>query len=187
MVLVNIIERGSIDRNEKEFIIRTINSTLERVRDQRTELIDVYLFESSHSMNAFLIEESRILGVLTHPIDSFIASHDAWRGIPRIMICIERLRPLSERVKRGVIEHEIGHALLHGSLTYYLLSIPSDYLAVEEKFEVISDFAINSFYLVSIAVKDYEVTRFLLKKGFFNDQKAYIEFLLSENPKNFQI
>ena len=183
MVLVNIVERDFINRDEKEFVIKTINLTLKRIKDQRTGLIDVYLFESSHSMNAFLIEESRALGVLTHPIDSFIASHDAWRGTPRIIICMERLRPLSERVKRGVIEHEIGHALLHGSLVYYLLSIPDDYLAIEEKFEVISDFAANSFYLISIAVKDYEVTRFLLRKGFFEDQKAYIEFLLSEKPE----
>ena len=183
MILVNIVERDSVNRDEKEFVIKTINSTLEKIKDQRMGLVDVYLFESSHSMNAFLIKESRSLGVLTRPMDSFIASHDAWRGIPRITICIERLRPLSEEIKRGVIEHEIGHALLHGSLAYYLFSIPRDYLAIEERFEVINGFAINSFYLISIAVKDYEVSRFLLRKGFFEDQKAYIEFLLSEKPE----
>ena len=45
------------------------------------ELVDLYVFEKSSSVNAFLSRESHEIGVASTQLnDSFFAMHDAWRG-----------------------------------------------------------------------------------------------------------
>ena len=39
-------------------------------------------------------------------------------------------------------------------------------------------YTLTILYLVSIAVKDYEVTRLLTEKGYFEDQFAYVKYIL---------
>lgn len=142
-------------------------------------LIDLYLFERSSSIEAFLRMEGNELGVIITPFsESFFAMHDAWRGIPRITICLEKIRVLPGLVKIGGIRHEVAHTVLHGSLEYYLIPTPSSLLEIANQFNLSSEYIGNILYLVSIAVKDYEVTRLLYNRGYVEDQVEYVKFLL---------
>jgi len=68
---------------------------------------------------------------------------------------------------------------LHGSLRYYLLPFPLALLELVNGFGLSLEYATNVLYLVSVAVKDYEVTRLLYKRGYVEDQVAYAKHLLT--------
>jgi len=68
---------------------------------------------------------------------------------------------------------------LHGDLRYYLLPFPPTLLELANRFGFSRDYATNVLYLVSIAVKDYEVTSLLYKRGYVEDQVAYARHLLT--------
>ena len=108
----------------------------------------------------------------------FFAMHDAYRGTSRITLCLERMKKLSKLVQVGGIRHEVGHSVLHGRLLYYLLPLPSALLELVRRFYISQEFATNLLYLISIAVKDYEVSRLLRERGYLEDQIAYAKHML---------
>jgi len=145
-----------------------------RLEPHEVELVDLYIFEKFSSVDAFLAREYREVGVRSARFNgSFFAMHDAWRGTSRIILCVERARTLPKLVKEGGIRHEVGHSVLHGELSYYLLPIPPALLRLAERLHLPREYATNLLYLVSIAVKDYEVSRLLTEKGYLEDQLAY--------------
>ncbi|MFB0504281.1 MAG: hypothetical protein ACETWE_10645, partial [Candidatus Bathyarchaeia archaeon] len=63
-----------------------MNDCYYRNNSSAVKIVDLYLFDRSSRMNAFLSEEKRKLGIKTSAFEaSFFAVHDAWRGTPRIM------------------------------------------------------------------------------------------------------
>jgi hypothetical protein len=171
---------GKVDDEEVQQVVEFIEECYGRLAPHEVELVDLYMFERSSSVDAFLTRESREMGVASAQLnDSFFAMHDAWRGTSRIILCIERLRMLPKLVQEGVIRHEVGHSVLHGELSYYLLSIPPVLLDLADRFHFPKEHAFNILYLVSIAVKDYEVSRLLTERGCVDDQFAYVEHILT--------
>jgi len=150
-----------------------------RLAPHEVSLVDLYVFERSSSVEAFLAKEFAEVGVVSVPIDElFFAMHDAWRGTSRITLCLERMKRLPRLVKMGGIRHEVGHSVLHGSLRYYLLSFPPALLKLADRFNLSFEYAASLLYLISIAVKDYEVSRLLHGQGYLEDQVAYTKHLL---------
>lgn len=164
-------------------ILNIMEECYSRLMPHDVSLVDLYVFESFSLAESFVMRERRSLGVLTTPFleETFFATHDAWRGIPRITLFLDKMKSLPEPVKIGGIRHEVGHTVLHGSLEYYLLVFPASLLQAMEKFNIPIEYARSILYLVSIAVKDYEVTRLLYNHGYINDQVEYIRFLLKNN------
>jgi hypothetical protein len=147
--------------------------------------VDLYLFEDHSCMKSFFDKERLNLGVLSMGFeDNFTAQHDAWRGTSRISICIDKFERLTKEVQVGTIRHEVGHSILHGSLEYYILPITL-IKNIATRSGMSEDFTLSFLNLISIAVKDYEVTRFLSKKGCLNDQIAYSKnnMITSEEDK----
>jgi hypothetical protein len=170
---------GRVDDNDVQQIVEFIEDCYHRLEPHEVELVDLYVFEDSSSVNAFLIRESTEMGIASAQLnDSFFAMHDAWRGTSRIILCIERLRMLPKLVQEGGIRHEVGHSVLHGELSYYLLSIPTTLLDLVDRLHLPREYAYNILYLVSIAVKDYEVSRLLTERGYLDDQFEYVKHIL---------
>jgi len=179
LVHIVVSKYGKIDDEEIERITETMQECYGRSAPHEVSLVDLYLFERSSSVAAFFAEECRKVGVASAPFDElFFAMHDAWRGIPRITLCLEKMKKLPKLVKMGGIRHEVGHSILHGNLRYYLLSFPPAFLEIADQFNLPFEYLTNLLYLVSIAVKDYEVTRFLHQRGYVEDQIAYVKHLL---------
>lgn len=162
MVHIVIHKYGRVREEEAAKIVEVMGECYTRLRPHKVSFVDLCLFERSSSMEAFFARERGVVGVATAPFDEeFFAMHDAWRGIPRISVCLERVRNLPELVKIGGIRHEVGHSILHGELQYYLLPHLPSLMEIENRFNLPAEYSRNLLYLVSIAVKDYEVTRLL--------------------------
>jgi len=171
MVRVVLRRFGSIEGSDIDYIMKTLEECYLRFDPHEVSYLDLYLFENTASMKAFFNLERLEVGVTLGSFeDVFIAQHDAWRGVPRISICLDRLRSLPKEVRIGSIRHEVGHSVLHGSIEYYVtpqLMMPGLASRLSEK-------SAGSFmYLVSIAVKDFEVARSLFERGYAEDQVAY--------------
>ena len=180
LVHIVVSKFGKVTDNEVGRIIEAIEECYGRLAPHDIALVDLYFFERSSSMEAFLAKESSEVGVVSSSFDElFFAMHDAWRGTSRIILCFERMMKLPKLVQVGGIRHEVGHSVLHGSLRYYLLPLPTALLDLANRFNLSLEYATNLLYLVSIAVKDYEVSRLLYERGYVEDQVAYAKHLLT--------
>jgi len=180
LVHIVVSKFGEIDVEEIERITETMQECYSGLAPHEVSLVDLFLFKRSSSTEAFFAKECRKVGVASTPFNElFFAMHDAWRGIPRITLCLERMKKLPRLVKMGGIHHEVGHSILHGNLRYYLLSFPPALLQIADQFNFPFEYLTNLLYLVSIAVKDYEVTRLLYQRGYVEDQVAYVKYLLA--------
>ena len=180
MVRIVVSKFGEISHGTIDSAMKTMKECYERLKPHNVELVDLYLFERSSAADAFLSKEASEAGVVSASFgELFFATHDAWRGTPRIILCLEKMHGLPELVQVGGIRHEVGHSVLHGSIQYYLLSLPPALLETIDLFGFSTEYAMNLLYLISIAVKDYEVTRLLHERGYLKDQMAYAKHLLT--------
>jgi hypothetical protein len=179
--LVRIVVRrfGGVEEGFVQRVLGILNDFFDRVGANGVEIVDVYLFERSSSMNAFVNDEKRKLGIGTSAFEeSFLAVHDAWRGTPRIMVAYDNVLHVPELVGTGALRHEAAHSVLHGSLEYYSFPMPAFLLELERRGVVSRQITADLVYLASVAVKDCEVTRLLYGKGYVEDQLAYNEYYL---------
>jgi len=180
LVHIVVSKFGEVTNKEIDRVIKVMEECYRRLESHEVELVDLYVFERSSSVEAFLARESQRVGVVSASFDElFFAMHDAWRGTPRITICLERMKKLPKLVQIGGVRHEVGHSVLHGSLIYYLLAFPPTFLKLVDRFNLSWEYATNVLYLISIAVKDYEVSRLLYERGYVEDQVAYVKYLLT--------
>jgi len=179
LVRIVVSKFGRVEDETINSVIETMEDCYSRLAPHEVSLVDLYVFERSSSVEAFLAKECREVGVASASFDElFFAMHDAWRGTPRIILCFERMKRLPGLVKTGGIRHEVGHSVLHGSLRYYLLSFPPPLLELADRFNLSFEYVTNMLYLISIAVKDYEVSHLLYGRGYVEDQVAYAKHLL---------
>jgi len=179
LVRIVVSKFGRVEDETMNNVIETMEECYGRLAPHEVSLVDLYVFERSSSVEAFLTKEYVEVGVTSAPFDElFFAMHDAWRGTPRIILCLERMKTLPMLVKIGGIRHEVGHSVLHGSLRYYLLPSPPTLLELADRFNLPFEYVANILYLISIAVKDYEVSRLLYGRGYVEDQVAYAKHLL---------
>jgi len=68
-----------------------------------TSRLSIRLFHLVDELQAFFRQEKEKLGVVSEGEAEFIATHEAWRGYPRIHICAERTKNLSESVTRWYV------------------------------------------------------------------------------------
>jgi hypothetical protein len=89
------------------------------------------------------------------------------------------LRELPIDVAVGGLRHEAGHATLHGSIRYYIFSMPEEYVEVGLRYGLNKEYLEKILYLTSIAVKDFEVTDLLVRRGFIDCQYAFNSYMLT--------
>jgi len=167
--------------------LEILNDCYNRLGAHAVEIVEVYIFEKSSSLNAFMNDEKRKLGIETSAFEeSFLAVHDAWRGTPRIMVAYDKMLHVPKLVRIGVLRHEVAHTVLHGSLEYYSFSMPLFLLELERNSVVPRQVIRDLVYLASVAVKDYEVTRLLYEKGYVKDQVAYNDYCLKASEEELE-
>jgi len=158
-----------------------------RLSPHSLEIIDVFLFENSSRMEEFSLRERYLVGTYSSGLEAdFIATHDAWTGIPRILISCERLQKLNPPLTEAIIRHEVAHSVLHGSLEYYVFTIPRSLSEASEKYSLSGTLTIDILYLISMGVKDYEVTRLLLDHDYIDDQIAYSLYVLKTKKDDLE-
>jgi hypothetical protein len=185
VVRIVLREFGTVEDRFAQAVLVIFKNFYNRIAVGAVELIDLYLFEKTSSMNAFLDQEKRNLGIATSPFETrFLAVHDAWHGTPRIMVACDKVFCLPKLVRLGCMHHEAAHTVLHGSLEYYMFSAPTFSAPLKEKIAVLRPVLGDILYLVSTAVKDYEATRLLVNNGFIKDQVAYNKYTLKPSEED---
>lgn len=169
---------GKIPEEVEEDIIAVVKECYERI-PHSVEIVEIFLFENLLVMKSFYQQEMMDVGVVTGDFDnSFLAKHDAWRGTSRIAICLENMKKVSKLIQVGALRHEVAHSILHGSIECYMFPITKALAEASIKFNLSKQYCVNLIYLISIAVKDFEATKLLLKAGYIEDQIAYLQYLL---------
>ena len=149
--------------------------------------MELWIFEKASRMDAVLAEEAAAVGV-RGPASGlgFFATHDAWRGTPRIMVCLETMRGLPLLLRLGGLRHEAGHSVLHGSLEHYIFPLPGSLLEASRRLGGSWELAEALLYLLSVAVKDYEVARLLVHHGYVDCQLAYAEYVIKPSREELE-
>jgi hypothetical protein len=125
--------------------------------------------------------------VVTGDETEFLATHDAWRGYPRIHICQERLTGIPSSVIQGVVHHEIAHALNHGTLEFYTFTFSKGLQEAARFHGLEMSHLQQCVYFLSVAVKDREVVQWLAQIGLGFGQVALLRHLLSETEEERQV
>lgn len=113
----------------------------------------------------------------------FFASHEAIEGKPTISIYVDKMTSLPYDVVVGGIRRQAAHSILHGSPEFYNIKLPSELKRAMTEYSLPESFTMKILYGVSMAVKEYAVTKFLLNGGFVDDQLAYAKYLLEPVPE----
>ncbi|MGQ9543217.1 MAG: hypothetical protein ACUVTM_03885 [Candidatus Bathyarchaeia archaeon] len=178
---------GKIPEEARRDVVRVMEDCYRRLSPHSLEIVDVMLFETSSRMEAYSSQEQGMVGISLVGLDSgFVATHEAWTGIPRILVSMERLQTMQPILREAILRHEVAHSILHGSPEYYIFPIPTSLSEVAARHRFPRQHIINILYLISIGVKDYEVTSLLLDRGFIEDQVAYSKYLMETSREDIE-
>jgi len=172
-VELEVVIKGRIPWVAKREVVSVLSDCYRRFGSRVPYKVEVHIVDRESTMRDFLKEEKFRLGITTSGEEEFICAHDAWHGYPRIVICYERLAKLNKLARLGAVRHEAAHSVLHGSLEYYIFTIPEDCRNVAMIKGI--DLAVlqQVLYFLSVAVKDFEATRFLVRHEYIDCQFAF--------------
>ena len=163
------------------------NEVLERTSFPNSlPTLQLMVWKNMDKYRAFSRSEKDALGVVTGEETEFLATHDAWRGYPRIHICQERLTGIPSSIIQGVVHHEIAHALKHGTLEFYTFTFSKGLQEAARSHGLDMSLLQQCVYFLSVAIKDREVVQWLTQIGLGLGQVALLRHLLSETEEEHQ-
>ena len=120
MTMIETVLKGQVDESFLLEVQKWAGEVMEKTGPgMAPDRISFYLWEKEKDFQEFDVREKAELGVVTGDESNFLATHEAWRGYPRIHLSLEKIRSIPEEIIPGVVQHEIGHALLHGKPEFY--------------------------------------------------------------------
>lgn len=185
---IEIVPYDRMDRGFLAQIQTWINSVLERADlSSKPPYIRITIWKNNRELQDFYRQEKEELGVVTGEETDFLATHEAWRGYPRVHICHERIIGVPDPVIQGVLHHEIGHALFHGNPEFYTFRFTNRLQEVARCNGLDLPLLQQCVYLLSIAIKDREVIQWLTGIGLGSDQKALLEYMIKDTEEERQV
>lgn len=149
--------------------------------------ISINIWRRMDELQSFYQQEKQELGIVTGEETEFLATHEAWRGHPRIHICQERVKDVPDFVLQSVLHHEISHALHHGTPEFYTFRYS---IKLQEAGRFCGlDLALlqQCVYMLSVAIKDYDVVTWLTDIGLGFGQLHLLEYLISDTEDERRI
>jgi hypothetical protein len=181
---IDLFPQGIVDR---AFLVKARDWAEEVIEKAETrtapDRIAIYLWEKEKDFQEFNARKKAELGVVTGGESDFLATHEAWRGFPRIHISLEKIQGISEEVVRGVVQHEIAHALLHGKAEYYQFRYTDRLMEAGRSAGLDFPMIQQWVYLLSIAIKDEEVVRVLGAAGLGLYQIRVLDYLMEDTEE----
>ena len=176
---------------QKEFVAK-VQSWANEVLEKKGSLaapnfIFINIWRRVDELQSFYQQEKQELGIVTGEETDFLATHEAWRGDPRIHICQERVKDVPDVVIQSVLHHEISHALLHGTPEFYTFRYSTK---LQEAGRICGlDLALlqQCVYMLSVAIKDYDVVTWLSDIGLGCGQLHLLEYLISDTEDERRI
>jgi len=181
---LDVIVKGKVSGGLKKEIVHTLEECYRKFSPKAPERVEVQIVDRTAIMLDFLKEEKFRLGITTGGEDEFLCCHDAWRGFPRIIVCADRMAALNKLARVGAIRHEAAHSALHGSLEYYIFGI-SEGCQHQAKVKGIDlPLLEQALYFISVAVKDFEATKYLVKHEYIKCQIAFALSVLQPSEED---
>ena len=176
---------------QKEFVAK-VQSWANEVLEKKGPLaaptfISINIWRRMDELQSFYQKEKQELGIVTGEDTDFLATHEAWRGDPRIHICQERVKDVPDVVLQSVLHHEISHALLHGTPEFYTFRYSTK---LQDAGRICGlDLALlqQCVYLLSIAIKDYDVVTWLTDIGLGIGQLHLLEYMITDTEDERRI
>ena len=150
-------------------------------------VISINIWRHMNELQSFYQQEKHELGIATGEEMDFLATHEAWRGDPRIHICQERVKDVPDVVLQGVLHHEISHAIHHGTPEFYTFRYSTK---LQETGRLCGlDLALlqQCVYMISLAIKDYDVVTWLTDIGLGHGQLHLLDYLMSDTEDERRI
>ncbi len=146
----------------------------------------INIWANMEDLATFYRQEREALGVVTGEETDFLATHEAWRGHPRIHICEQRVSGVPLGAVQGALHHEIGHAFHHGSREFYTFRFSNRLQETGRSCGLDSSLLQQFIYFLSIAIKDNDVVRWLARIGLGFSQVALIRHLITDTREERQ-
>ncbi|MGA2958027.1 MAG: hypothetical protein ABSF48_20155 [Thermodesulfobacteriota bacterium] len=186
-VRIQIVCHETIDEGFLAQIRLWGNEVIERISfPNSVPVLHLLVWKNMDEYLTFSRSEKEALGVVTGEESEFLATHDAWRGYPRIHICQERLMAIPNSVIQGVIHHEIAHALNHGTLEFYTFTFSKGLQEAARSRGLDMPHLQQCVYFLSVAIKDREAVSWLARIGLGFSQAALLRHLISETEEERQ-
>ena len=181
---IEIVPYDGMNKGFLSQIQTWVKNILERADPSSTPpYLRLTIWKNIKALQEFYDQEKEDLGIVTGEESDFLATHEAWRGYPRIHICHERVKGIQDAVIEGVLQHEIGHALFHGSMEFYTFKF-TDRLQETARFNGFDLHLLQQcVYFLSIAIKDWEVIQWLTKIGLGPCQKSLLEYMMKDTEE----
>ena len=181
---IEIVPYDGMDKGFLSQIQTWVKNVLEKADPSSTPpYLRLTIWKNIKALQEFYDQEKEDLGIVTGEESDFLATHEAWRGYPRIHICHERIKDVQDAVIEGVLHHEIGHALFHGSMEFYTF-IFTDRLQEAARFNGFDLHLLQQcVYFLSIAIKDWEVIPWLTQIGLGPCQKSLLEYMMKDTEE----
>lgn len=176
---------GDVPPRTVEAITGLIADAYERLAASSRAPLEVRLANTRARMAALAREDKARHGITTGGDEGFACTHDAFEDRPRITICVESLGRLGPHAIAS-IRHEVGHAVLHGRRVFYEARIDTALREAGAAQGLADHVLLQLLFFVAVAVKDWQVSRLLLRHGFADDVRALAWELLgaSEDDRN---
>ncbi|HSO72486.1 MAG TPA: hypothetical protein VLR91_07555, partial [Thermodesulfobacteriota bacterium] len=101
---INIIPQGIVDQSFSVKVRPWAEEVIEKTEPRTApDQISIYLWGREKDFQKFDAREKAQLGVFSNGESDFLATHEAWRGFPRIHISMEKIRGISGEVVQGVV------------------------------------------------------------------------------------
>jgi len=166
--------RGDVSSSFKKEVSEVLNDCYGRFAEKIPYKIEIYVLDTEDNLQSFLRDEKFKLGLSFNTVDDASAcTHEVLRGYPRLLLCKERLQKYSKQARAGAIRHEAAHTILHGALEYSIFQIPEDCRHTATVKGIENEKLDEVFFQLSLGVKDFEATRFLIQHDYINCQFYY--------------
>ena len=181
---IEIVPYDGMNKGFLSQIQTWVKNVLERTDPSSTPpYLRLTIWKNIKALQEFYDQEKEDLGIVTGEESDFLATHEAWRGYPRIHICHERVKGVQDAVIEGVLHHEIGHALFHGSMEFYTFKFTDRLQEVARLDGFDLHLLQQCVYFLSIAIKDWEVIQWLTKIGLGPCQKSLLEYMMKDTEE----
>jgi hypothetical protein len=184
---IQIVIHEEVDKTFSTQIQRWANEVLEKAEFPAVSPhLCIMIWKTMEKFHASYSKEKDELGVVTGEEADFLATHDAWRGYPRIHICQERVMGVPNAVVQGAIHHELGHAFHHGRQDFYKFRFSKNLQQAAHAQDLNFALLQQCVYFLSIAIKDQEVVHWLTEISLGFGQLALLKYLLSDTEEEHE-
>jgi len=184
---IEFVSHGEVSQSFKVRIQTWTYEVLDRVDQSRLPpSMFTHIWSNMEELAAFYRQEKEALGVVTGEDVDFLATHEAWRGHPRIHICEEKVRDVPLAAVQGAMHHEIAHALNHGAKEFYTFRFSKTLQETGNLCGMDLPLLQHFVYFLSIAIKDDDVVTWLTQIGLESSQLALIEYLMFDTEEEHQ-